>query len=156
MRRASWITAVVACLALVAYAGEAGHKGMDKAAHVAKLKAELNLSPDQVKAVEKIFDNNKDLEARVAALHKELADLRAAKAAPTAISAKEAELAAATTELRSKRHAEIRKVLSAEQQAKFDKMLADMKAGHGSGHGEGHGSGHGSGHGEGHGSHEKK
>lgn len=149
-RKTTWALAVTACLSLMAYAGTGTghHEKMDKASHVAKLKSELNLSADQVAAVEKAFDDTKDLQTRMVTLRKELRELRANKAAETVIAAKEAELKAARTELMDKRHAAIRKVLTPEQQEKFDQMVAahmkEGKMGHGAAHGSGHGAAHGS------------
>ena len=108
--------------------------------HVAKLKAELNLTAEQTAQVETIFADSKmqPLQARMGAAHAQLQALRSASPSDTAaIAAKESELGTIRDERRAllaERDSTMQKILTPVQFAKFQ----ELAAGHGSGMGAGH------------------
>lgn len=140
MRRKLTGILVVLCLGvLVSFAGEQASKKMDAAAHAAKLKAELGLTPEQTAQVEQILaDTMKRIEpvrASIKATREELKALRSANPAdPQAIQAKESELETLRAQkrgLKAERDSALKNVFTPEQFAKYQELLAAHKKEHG-------------------------
>ncbi len=129
MRRATLLTVALLAAAVVAYAGEGtaksgGGEKMDKAAHMAKMKAELNLTDQQAQQAEKAMEELHPLHERVMAAHNDLVEAKKANAGKDVIAQKGAALAAAKKELNSAREDRFRAILTAEQFAKWKEMVA--------------------------------
>ena len=111
---------LVAAMALVA--------GGDKAGKLAKLKADLNLSDQQVSQLDAKMTQMEPLGARIGTLKDELKALQGASTPDTkAISAKEAEMMAAKKEYKEKWAAALKSVLSTDQWAKYEQMQANYQ-----------------------------
>ena len=111
---------LVAAMALVA--------GGDKAGKLAKLKADLNLSDQQVSQLDAKMTQMEPLSTRIGTLKDELKALQGASTPDTkAISAKEAEMMAAKKEYKEKWTAALKSVLSTDQWAKYEQMQANYQ-----------------------------
>ena len=111
---------LVAAMALVA--------GGDKAGKLAKLKADLNLSDQQVSQLDAKMTQMEPLGARIGTLKDELKALQGASTPDTkAISAKESELMAAKKESKEKWAAALKSVLSTDQWVKYEQMQSNYQ-----------------------------
>ena len=111
---------LVAAMTLVA--------GGDKAAKLAKLKADLNLSDQQVSQLDAKMTQMEPLSASIGTLKDELKALQGASTPDTkAISAKESELMAAKKEYKEKWNAALKSVLSADQWAKYEQTQSNYQ-----------------------------
>ena len=148
MHRKMMAVLIVVCLAaLVSFAGEKQGK-MDAASHAVKLKAELSLTDEQTAQVESVFagilERMQPIQASMRATHQELKALRNATATDTgAIEAKETELEpirAQKRELMAERDNAMQQILTPEQLAKYQEIVAAHSKKHmGAGHkGPGH------------------
>jgi hypothetical protein len=121
-------TIVLAGLVVILVAAMSLTAGGDKAAKLAKMKADLNLSDQQVSQIDAKITQLQPLGERVYALKDELKALQAASTPDQkAISAKESELMAAKKEYTEKWNAALKSVLSAEQWAKYEQMQSSYK-----------------------------
>ena len=128
------ITILFAVLCIATLVVSAGDKKMSAADHAVKLKAELGLSGEQATQAEAIIAGNmakmNDAHAAIKALKEEVHALRGhenADANAEAIEAKIAEIKAAKAEnatARKAHHASLRAILTEEQAAQFDEMMA--------------------------------
>ncbi len=148
MHRKMMAVLIVACLAaLVSFAGEKQGK-LDAASHAAKLKAELSLTDEQTAQVESVFagilERMQPIRASMRATHQELKALRNATVTDAgAIEAKETELEAIRAqkrELKAERDNAMQQILTSEQLAKYQEIVAaHSKKKMGAGHkGQGH------------------
>lgn len=130
--RKHFVTTICLVLLAVALVFAGGEKGKwDKAAAVEKMRTELSLSPQQVTQLETLYTELEPLMAKADALYKELERLKASSTPDeAAISAKQAELAAAKSELKSKKHAGYQRILTSEQFAKLEQMKKAYSAEH--------------------------
>jgi hypothetical protein len=121
MLREKIVLAVVVMLAIAVSAAAGGDK-------MAKLKAELNLTDQQVAQLEQKTDTLKPLLDRVYALKSDLKALKESSSPdPKAVSAKEEELMAAKKEYHSKWEAALKSVATPEQWTKYESMEAEHK-----------------------------
>ncbi len=131
MRKHFVATVCVALLSVALVFAGGGKDKWDKAAAVEKMRTELNLSPQQVTQLEAFYTELQPLLAKADALHKELERLKAGPNPDQApISAKEGELTAAKSELKSKKQAGYQRILTSEQLAKLEQMKKAYAAEH--------------------------
>lgn len=131
MRKNFFATICLVLLAVALVFAGGGKGKWDKAAAVEKMRTELSLSSQQVTQLEALYTELEPLMAKVDTLHKELERLKASSTPDAAtISAKQAEFAAAKSELKSKKHAGYQRILTSEQFAKWEQMKKAHMAEH--------------------------
>lgn len=139
MRKSTLFATILLALSWLAYAGTGGEKSggagrMDKAAHLAKMKAELNLTDQQAQQVEKAMDALHPLHEKVMAAHTDLVEAKKANASTDVVAKKQAALKTAKTELSSAKEQRLKAILTPEQFAKWKQMAADHEAQEKAGH----------------------
>jgi len=118
-------TMLLAGLAVLLVAAMTLTAGGDKAGKLAKLKADLNLTDQQVSQLDAKMTQLEPLGARIGALKEELKALQSASSPDAkAISAKENQVTEAKKEYKEKWAAALKSVLTSEQMAKYDEMQA--------------------------------
>jgi len=118
-------TILLAGLAVLLVAAMTLTAGGDKAEKLAKLKADLNLTDQQVSQLEVKMTQLESVGARIGVLKEELKALQSASSPDAkAISAKENQVTEAKKEYKEKWAAAVKSVLTSEQMAKYDEMQA--------------------------------
>ncbi len=143
-RKATILLTVICLAALAGLAGGKGGKGKSAADHAAKLKAELTLTDEQTAQVEAIFADYKPQFEAIGARYKAAkAEMKALhgndEATAEQIEANRAEMTAAKVEkkaLRQQQHEAIKALLTEEQAAKLDEMMAAHSKKQGGDHGK--------------------